>query len=496
MLDIALAPRTLLDAAADPQAPHSIALLVDTAFAEAPAFRALDARLGGALTRAARVGRFLGKAREICSVLAPVDGIDAVILAGCGQAGRVDAPAVEAAGAKALRVAPQASELLIAGDGSAAPLVLRAGFGALLGAYRFTRYHGKATEDGATAVSRRVRILVDDPEAVRAEWTAAEALARGVITARDLVNEPPNVLTPGEFSDRIETLGTLGVEVEVLDVAAMTRLGFGALLGVAQGSANAPRTVIMRYRGAGASGAPLAFVGKGVTFDSGGLSLKTASGMEEMKTDMAGAAAVVGAMTALAAAKAPVDVIGIVGLVENMVSSRSQRPGDVVRSHSGQTIEVLNTDAEGRLVLADLLSYTRERFSPALMVDLATLTGAIVVSLGAHHAGLFSNDDALADDLLVCGRETGEALWRMPMGEAYDRALRSPIADMKNIGGRPGGAITAARFLARFVGDTPWAHLDIAGTAWASEQQALSPKGATGFGVRLLDALARARTRA
>ena len=297
------------------------------------------------------------------------------------------------------------------------------------------------------------------------------------------------MLSPPVFAERIEPLSALGLQIEVLGPAAMAELGFGALLGVAQGSEHEARTVIMRWNGADAADTPLAFVGKGVTFDSGGISIKPAAGMEDMKWDMAGAAAVVGLMAALAGRRAAVNAIGIVGLVENMLSGRAQRPGDVVKSHSGQTIEVLNTDAEGRLVLADILWYAKERFQPRCMVDLATLTGAIIVGLGHEHAGLFSNDDALAQGLLDAGLASGEALWRMPLGKAYDKLLRSDIADMKNIGGRPGGAITAAQFLQRFVGSVPWAHLDIAGMAWSGKDAPGKPKGATAFGVRLLDRL-------
>jgi leucyl aminopeptidase len=268
---------------------------------------------------------------------------------------------------------------------------------------------------------------------------------------------------------------------------------------VAQGSANEPRMVVMQWHGGsgaaargkrGARGAkPLAFIGKGVTFDTGGISLKPASGMEDMKWDMAGAGAVVGLMAALAGRKAKVDAVGLVGLVENMPSGTAQRPGDVVKTYSGQTVEVLNTDAEGRLVLADVLWYCQERFDPAFMVDLATLTGAIVISLGHENAGLFSNDDTLVQKLIAAGQATGETVWRMPLGEAYDKMLKSDIADMKNIGGRPGGAVTAAQFLQRFVNGKPWAHLDIAGTAWTSKDKPCVPKGATAFGVRLLDRL-------
>jgi leucyl aminopeptidase len=261
----------------------------------------------------------------------------------------------------------------------------------------------------------------------------------------------------------------------------------GALLGVAQGSANEPRLVVMQWNGAAKSAKPVAFIGKGVTFDTGGISIKPAQGMEDMKWDMGGAGVVLGLMKALAKRKAKVNAVGVCGMVENMPSATAQRPGDIVTSMSGQTIEVLNTDAEGRLVLADALWYTQDRFKPQIMVDLATLTGAIIISLGAEHAGLFSNNDTLAERLMKSGTAVGESLWRMPLGEAYDKQLDTDAADMKNIGGREGGSITAAQFLQRFVNKVPWAHLDIAGVTWSKKDMPTVPKGGTAFGVRLLD---------
>ena len=312
---------------------------------------------------------------------------------------------------------------------------------------------------------------------------------------RDLVSEPPNVLNPAEMADRCKKLTSLGLKVEVLGPKEMPRLGFGALLGVAQGSVNEPRMVVMQWNGArataqGGNGSkPLAFIGKGVTFDTGGISIKPAGGMEDMKWDMAGAGTVVGLMAALAGRKAKVDAVGLVGLVENMPSGTAQRPGDVVKSYSGQTIEVINTDAEGRLVLADVLWYCQEKFDPQFMVDLATLTGAMIVALGHEYAGMFSNDDALAQKLIAAGVATDEKVWRFPLDDAYDQLIRSDIADMKNIGGRPAGSISAAQFIQRFVNKKPWAHLDIAGMAWSTKDAPCVPKGATAFGVRLLDRL-------
>jgi leucyl aminopeptidase len=316
-----------------------------------------------------------------------------------------------------------------------------------------------------------------------------DAIAVGVINARDLVNEPPNVLFPVEFARRASQLKKLGVSVEVLDVKAMTKLGMGALLGVGQGSAHESRTVIMRWNGGKKSEEPVAIIGKGVCFDSGGVSIKPAASMEDMKGDMAGAACVVGLMHALAARKAKVNVVGAIGVVENMPSGTAQRPGDIVKSMSGQTIEIINTDAEGRLVLADVLWYVKDRFKPKFMIDLATLTGAIMVSLGQEYAGLFSNDDKLSKRLVQTGEETGERVWRMPLGPEFDKMIDSKFADMKNTGSRYGGSITAAQFLQRFVDKTPWAHLDIAGTAMGVQPSDINQSWGPGWGVRLLDRL-------
>jgi leucyl aminopeptidase len=314
------------------------------------------------------------------------------------------------------------------------------------------------------------------------------------VLARDLVNEPPNVLYPEEFARRAEALTKLGVEVEVLDARKLEKIGMRALLGVGQGSRKESRVVIMRWNGAkpgskAAKAKPLAFVGKGVCFDTGGISIKPAAGMEDMKGDMAGAACVVGLMHALAGRKAKVNAIGAIGLVENMPDGNAQRPGDIVTSLSGQTIEIINTDAEGRLVLSDVLWYVQDRFKPAFMIDLATLTGAIIVALGNENAGLFSNDDALAEKLAVAGKATGETVWRLPLSAGYDKIIDSKFADVKNSGGRHGGSITAAQFLQRFVNSTPWVHLDIAGTGMGSPSTETNRSWGSGWGVRLLDRL-------
>jgi len=277
------------------------------------------------------------------------------------------------------------------------------------------------------------------------------------------------------------------VSVEILDPAQMKKLGMNALLAVGQGSQHESRTVVMRWNGGKRAAAPLAFVGKGVCFDTGGISIKPASGMEDMKGDMAGAACVIGLLHAFAARKAKVNAVGAIGLVENMPSGMAQRPGDIVTTMSGQTIEIINTDAEGRLVLADVLHYVNKRFKPKLMIDLATLTGAIIVALGQEYAGLFCNDEKLAERLVEAGRQSGERVWRMPLGPEFDKMIDSKFADMKNTGGRHAGAITAAQLLQRFVDKTPWAHLDIAGTAMGSPQTDTNRSWGSGFGVRLLN---------
>jgi leucyl aminopeptidase len=364
----------------------------------------------------------------------------------------------------------------------------------MLRSYRFDHYR-KINNDEKTSL-RSVLIATPQAAAAKKIWGDLMAVGEGVFMARDLVNEPANILYPDEFARRTTTLKKLGVKVDVLDVPAMRRLGMNALLGVGQGSAHDSRMVVMQWNGAGGKSGgkgktgPLAFVGKGVCFDSGGLSIKPANSMMGMKGDMGGAAAVVGLMHALAKRKARVNAVGLIGLVENMPDGKAQRPNDIVKTMSGQTIEILNTDAEGRLVLADVLWYAQSRFKPRFMVDLATLTGAILVALGAEHAGLFSNNDELADRLTKAGALEGEPVWRLPLGDAYDRLVKSKIADMKNIGGPNAGSITAAQILQRFVNKVPWAHLDIAGVAWQDgEQKPLAPSWGTGWGVRVLNRL-------
>ncbi len=360
--------------------------------------------------------------------------------------------------------------------------------GLQLAAYRFDHYK---TKSDAKSKEKAARISVHLKSATRANkaWENAQGVAGGVMLARDLVNEPPNVLNPVEFAKRAGQLKKLGCDVEILDEKAMEKLKMGALLGVSRGSRNPARMAIIQWKGGKPKDKPVAFVGKGVTFDTGGISLKPPSGMEDMKGDMGGAAAVTGLMHALASRKAKANVVGIIALVENMPDGDAQRPGDIVTSMSGQTIEIINTDAEGRLVLADALWHCNKKFKPKFMVNLATLTGAILVALGNHHAGLFSNDDELSEQLSGAGEVTEERVWRLPVSATYDKLIDSKFADMKNSGGRYAGSITAAQFLKRFVGDTPWAHLDVAGTAMGSPQTEINKSWASGFGVRLLDRL-------
>ena len=358
--------------------------------------------------------------------------------------------------------------------------------GIALRGYAF-RDHKSAADNGDRKAPGAVTIMLPAPGEV--DTGVLRALAEGVFFTRDLVNEPANVLTTTEFAKRLKELEKLGVKVTVLEERDLAELGMRALLAVGQGSESPSRVVVMEWTGAGKE-KPLALVGKGVVFDTGGISIKPAGGMEDMTMDMGGAGVVAGVMKALALRQAKANVVGVVGLVENMPDGRAQRPGDVVRSMKGDTVEVINTDAEGRLVLCDIMWYAQEKFAPRAMVDLATLTGAIIIGLGHENAGVFSNDDALAGAFLKAAGAEGEGAWRMPLGDAYDKLLKSNIADMKNVGGRPAGSITAAQFLKRFVKDeTPWIHLDIAGVAQVKSDTTLAPKGATGWGVLALNRL-------
>ncbi|RIK98977.1 MAG: leucyl aminopeptidase [Proteobacteria bacterium] len=452
--------------------------------------------LGGverAVKRAATAAAFKGKAHAALDLLAP-EGLkaDRLIVIGTGKAADLKGDAMlKLGGAAAGKLKGEAPVTIVAdlpngATGAAEAAALAAGV--RLRAYRFDRYKTKKKDDDNGARGP-VSIAVADVAAARAAFRPIGHVVDGVLMARDLVNEPPNVLYPAEFARRASRLRKLGVQVEVLDVKAMTRLKMGALLGVSQGSAHDGRTVIMRWNGGKRGEAPLAFVGKGVCFDTGGISIKPSGNMEEMKGDMGGAACVVGLMHALAARKAKINAVGAIGIVENMPDGNAQRPGDIVTSMSGQTIEIINTDAEGRLVLADVLWYVAQKHKPKFMVDLATLTGAIMVALGTEHAGLFSNNDQLAERLTAAGLATGERVWRMPLGPEYDKLMDSKFADVKNAGSRYGGSITAAQFLQRFVDNTPWAHLDIAGTAMGAPSNEINQSWGSGYGVRLLDRL-------
>jgi leucyl aminopeptidase len=479
--------------------PGAVAMAIAEGNALGGIVERADKLAGGAIRRALSVSRFSGKPGQILELVAPT-GLKAsrLLLAGLGKSGKFDARGAErlAAGVvgKLFSSGEKTVTLLIEAPKEAkitgAELAAHLAMGARLRSYTFNTYRTKEREDHEPTL---VSVVIGTPKPSAAEkmFASLDAVADGVYLARDLVNEPPNMLAPVDFAERAKSLTKLGVRVRVLGEAEMKKLGMGALLGVGQGSARESQLVVMQWNGAKKTdAAPVALVGKGVCFDSGGLSLKTGAGMMGMKGDMGGAAAVVGAVQALAARKARVNVVGVVGLVENMPDGKAQRPDDVVKSMSGQTVEVLNTDAEGRLVLADALWYAQSQFKPRCVIDLATLTGAILVALGHEHAGLFSNDDTLAERLMEAGRAEGEPIWRLPLGDAYDKVLKSKIADMKNIGGPQAGSITAAQFLQRFIDKTAWAHLDIAGVAWQDgEHKELAPSWATGWGVRTLNRL-------
>ena len=472
-----------------------LAVFCDDALKFGPAPRKTLGKAADLVKRAAATNQFKGKSGSTLDILEP-EGIkiQRLIVIGAGKAadlkekdflkfGGALAGKLNSASEAVSTIAELPDGAMTAGQAATLAAGMR------LRAYRFDRYKTKKKDGEDKGLKTEVSIAVEDPAAAKKAFTPDANVVDGVILARELVNEPPNVLYPEEFARRASQLRKLGVDVEVLDVKAMTKLGMGALLGVAQGSVRPGRAVIMRYNGGKRGEAPVAFVGKGVCFDTGGISIKGAASMEDMKGDMGGAACVVGLMHALAARKARVNALGAIGLVENMPDGKAQRPGDIVTSMSGQTIEIINTDAEGRLVLADLLHYVNKRFKPKFMVNLATLTGAIIVALGQEYAGLFSNDDKLAERLSKAGGETGERVWRMPLGAEYDKIIDSKFADVKNSAGRNAGSITAAQFLQRFVGKTPWAHLDIAGTALGSPQTEINKSWSSGWGVRLLDRL-------
>src|SRR5487761_2251572 len=449
----------------------------------------------GLVSRAAKAERFTGKSGSALELIVP-EGLKVarLVVIGAGKTKDLEQKDTLKLGGLAMGKLPlAASEGMVFAElpggmlkaEQAADLAL----GLALRAYAFDRYKTKRKDDEKTPAKRSMTVAVGDVAAVRKAYATREAISGGVLLARDLVNDPANVLYPEEFARRALALKKTGVTVEVLDLKAMKKLGMNALLGVGQGSARESRVVVMRWNGGKTGEAPVAFIGKGVCFDTGGISIKPAAGMEDMKGVMAGAACVTGLMQALAARKAKVNAVGVIGLVENMPDGNAQRPGDIVTSMSGQTIEIINTDAEGRLVLADVLWYVAKKFKPKFMVDLATLTGAIMVALGTEYAGLFSNNDELAERLTAVGLATGERVWRMPLGPEYDKQIDSQFADMKNTGTRNGGSITAAQFLQRFVDGTPWAHLDIAGTAMGAPKTEINQSWGSGYGVRLLERL-------
>lgn len=463
---------------------------------------ALPENLGSVVREAAAAARFTGKAGQVHEAFVEADGaLRRLALTGIGGAGTGGEgagndrlAALEKAGgalvAKYLTSGETELAIDFAGTGLSADEAAAVLLGARLRGWRHDVYRTKLTDEQQKSLVTVSALSA--PEGTEGAWARESAVAEGVEFTRELVTEPANVIYPESFVARCqERLAGLGVEITVLDKAAMTALGMGALLGVAQGSVREPRILAMRWKGAAAE-KPTAFVGKGVTFDTGGISIKPAAGMEDMKWDMGGAAAVAGTMLTLARRKARADVIGVCGLVENMPDGNAQRPGDVVTSMSGQTIEVINTDAEGRLVLCDALTWVQKEYAPATVVDLATLTGAMIISLGHEYAGLFSNDDGLADKLTAAGKASGDKLWRFPVGPAYDKLIDSQIADIKNVGPRYGGSITAAQFLQRFIDKgVAWAHLDIAGTVWTDKPGPTWGKGASGYGVRLLDRYVR-----
>ena len=457
---------------------------------------AVDAAVPGAIADIAKAAatNFTGEAGSIVDLHGRLDGsVRRILLVGTGA----ELAAEKAGGALVAKLLTSGETGLVIDltgiDATQrADVAARMAQAATLRSWRFDLYRTKLPEKQKPTLASVEFVVGDARDAAEAAWAPLKAVSDGVAFTRTLVTEPANILYPESFVERCRELADYGIVIEVLDEAQMRKLGMGALLGVAQGSVREPRLLCMKWDGTGGKADPVAFVGKGVTFDTGGISLKPGAGMEDMKWDMGGAGAVAGTMKALALRKAKAHVIGVCGLVENMPDGKAQRPGDVVTTGSGQTVEVLNTDAEGRLVLCDAIWWVQKTYQPKTIVDLATLTGAMIISLGHEHGGIFANDDDLAAQLVSAGKAVDEKLWRMPMGEAYDKLIESPIADMKNIGPREAGSITAAQFIGRFVEEgVKWAHLDIAGMVWAAKPGTLWEKGATGYGVRLLDRFVR-----
>ncbi|MBF9036148.1 leucyl aminopeptidase [Rhodobacterales bacterium HKCCE2091] len=448
-----------------------------------PAARRLNRLTKGAVERAAAGDGFARAAEGDVIELAFPAGLAATALLVVKLDRRPQPAAARKAGAEIAKRMEGQDLTLCAGSTTRLPELA---LGILLRAYAYEEMKSAEPKPRGAA-----RILCTKPDEVEAAMAPVRARAEGVFFTRDLVSAPSNVLTTETFAKKLEGLQEIGVEVEILEEKELEKLGMRTLLAVGMGSESPSKVVVMRWRG-GKDEKPLAIVGKGVVFDTGGISIKPAAGMEDMTMDMGGAGVVAGVMKTLALRKAHANVVGLVGLVENMPDGRAQRPGDVVKSMKGDTVEVINTDAEGRLVLCDVLWYAQERFEPVGVVDLATLTGAIIIGLGHENAGVFSNDDPFCNAFLEAAAEEGEGAWRMPLGAAYDKQLKSDIADMKNVGGRPAGSITAAQFLQRFIKDgMPWIHLDIAGVAQVKSATDMAPKGATGWGVLALDRLVR-----
>ena len=475
---------------ADARPTGEFALVLPSNGSTGPGLDSLGAAKAG-VAAALKRSRFEGDAGTVVEIFLEGDGGRRLIVVGTGsKANDGDAPEkfAGAAIARLLTSGETHAVIDLTGLKLDADASARVALAAALRSWRYDRYRTRIKEKQKATLTT-VTIVGAGQGAEERYATRYAAVVEGVALTRELVTEPANIIYPESFVERVtESVKGLGLEIQVLDRAAMEKLGMGALLGVSQGSVREPRMLVMKWNGGKAGEAPVALIGKGVTFDTGGISIKPAQNMEAMKWDMGGAGAVAGAMKAIAGRKAKANVVGVCGLVENMPDGNAQRPGDVVTTMSGQTVEVINTDAEGRLVLCDAMTWTQRTFKPKSMIDLATLTGAMVITLGHEYAGIFSNDEKLAGQLIKAADESGDKLWRQPLGDAYDRLIDSPIADMKNVGPREAGSITAAQFLLRYVEDgTPWAHLDIAGVAWADKASATAEKGATGYGVRLLD---------
>lgn len=474
-----------------PSAPAILALPIDKDAVGRGQWGGLGEGHRAIADAAAKAARFDGEAGAIVELFVADDGqAKQLLLVGVGSGD--EAGWSKAGGALVARLLTSGATELVAdlrGADATPQAAARFAAAAAQRAWRYDHYRTKLTDK--QKVSLTTLTIAGAPDGTDAAWAAQDAVTQGLELTRNLVAAPPNILYPETFVEQVrESVEGLGLEIIVLGEDEMREHGMGALLGVSQGSVRDARILALKWNGAGEGDPTLALVGKGVTFDTGGISLKPGAGMEDMKWDMGGAGAVAGTMKALAARKAKVNVVGVMGLVENMPDGNAQRPGDVVTSMSGQTIEILNTDAEGRLVLCDAITWTQKTFRPKTIIDLATLTGAMIVSLGNEYGGLFSNDDGLADKLLAAGIATGDKLWRFPLSDTYNKLIDSPIADMKNVGPRGAGSITAAQFIQRFVDEgVQWAHLDIAGMVWSDKAAATYDKGATGYGVKLLDRL-------